>query len=170
MKYRHPDGSYSAFGPGGEDGSIWLTAFVVKCFAQASPFIYVDPELQHESMDFFMDNQDDDGCFPQVCKYINVIFPRYMVLSLLSYVMNFLYFIMSYNLHVPINFISTCTYNASQKTTHTMIILYFAYFYLFCLFIVYFYLFYLHTFICIYTHVNIMMVYGGVTDIVVTYL
>ena len=66
MRYRHDDGSYSAFGPGSGVGSIWLTAFVVKCFAQASPFIYVDPVLQQQSISFFRSKQMKNGCFPQV--------------------------------------------------------------------------------------------------------
>ena len=39
--YRHRDGSYSIWGPRDEDaeGSVWLTAFVVKAFSQASKYI-----------------------------------------------------------------------------------------------------------------------------------
>ncbi|XP_067933198.1 alpha-2-macroglobulin-like protein 1 [Watersipora subatra] len=66
MNYRHDDGSYSAFGPGREEGSIWLTAFVVKCFAQASAYIYIDPRLQQESIEYFESKQNSNGCFPQV--------------------------------------------------------------------------------------------------------
>ncbi|MEM6803799.1 MAG: hypothetical protein AAF696_20505, partial [Bacteroidota bacterium] len=47
-----PDGSYSAFGPRQENGSIWLTAFVVKSFAQASSYIFIDKQLQTDSGDF----------------------------------------------------------------------------------------------------------------------
>lgn len=68
LRYRHDDGSYSAFGPGREEGSIWLTAFVVKCFAQASPYIFVDPKLQQKSMTFFKRKQLRNGCFPKVGK------------------------------------------------------------------------------------------------------
>ena len=41
QKYRFPDGSYSVWGPRDEDaeGSVWLTAFVVKAFSQASKYI-----------------------------------------------------------------------------------------------------------------------------------
>lgn len=67
LKYRHQDGSYSAFGPGSrENGSIWLTAFVVKCFSQASPYIFVDKTQLDESISFFKTNQQSNGCFPQV--------------------------------------------------------------------------------------------------------
>ena len=37
QKFRHPDGSYSVWGPEqDETGSLWLTSFVVKVFSQAS--------------------------------------------------------------------------------------------------------------------------------------
>ena len=42
MQYRRNDGSYSAFGKGDAEGSVWLTAFVVKTFAAARPYTYID--------------------------------------------------------------------------------------------------------------------------------
>ncbi|CAL4149314.1 unnamed protein product, partial [Meganyctiphanes norvegica] len=35
LRYRHKDGSFSAFGESDSSGSTWLTAFVLKSFAQA---------------------------------------------------------------------------------------------------------------------------------------
>ena len=35
LTYRRNDGSFSAFGNQDKDGSLWLTAFVLKTFAQA---------------------------------------------------------------------------------------------------------------------------------------
>jgi hypothetical protein len=37
LTYRHADGSFSAFGPSDGSGSTWLTAFVLKVFAQVRP-------------------------------------------------------------------------------------------------------------------------------------
>ena len=34
LNYKHDDGSFSAFGPRDGAGSTWLTAFVLKVFAQ----------------------------------------------------------------------------------------------------------------------------------------
>ncbi|RXG54301.1 Pregnancy zone protein [Armadillidium vulgare] len=45
LNYRHRDGSFSAFGErdgSDEPGSTWLTAFVLKCFGQASAYISID--------------------------------------------------------------------------------------------------------------------------------
>ena len=69
LTYRHSDGSYSAFGErGGNAGSTWLTAFVVKSFAQARPYIFID-ELDLElSVDYLKTTQNPEdgplkGCF-----------------------------------------------------------------------------------------------------------
>ena len=42
LTYRRADGSFSAFGEQDESGSLWLTAFVLKTFAQADGLIYMD--------------------------------------------------------------------------------------------------------------------------------
>lgn len=41
LRYRHDDGSFSAFGNSDASGSTWLTAFVLKSFAQARQYIQV---------------------------------------------------------------------------------------------------------------------------------
>ena len=42
LTYRRSDGSFSAFGQSDKEGSLWLTAFVLKCFSQARDLIYID--------------------------------------------------------------------------------------------------------------------------------
>ena len=72
LNYRHPDGSYSAFGPSSEQlgepsqGSMWLTAFVVKSFAQARAIIHVDERDLKLSVKWIVRRQLDNGCFPVV--------------------------------------------------------------------------------------------------------
>ena len=44
LTYRRSDGSFSAFGDNDAQGSLWLTAFVLKTFAQADGLIYIDQE------------------------------------------------------------------------------------------------------------------------------
>ncbi|KAL5004832.1 hypothetical protein ScPMuIL_018288 [Solemya velum] len=65
LNYRHHDGSYSAFGVG-ESGSTWLSAFVVKCFGQSKPYISIDEEDLHKTIEWFHNNQLESGCFPQI--------------------------------------------------------------------------------------------------------
>ncbi|XP_047344508.1 alpha-2-macroglobulin-like protein 1 [Vespa velutina] len=64
LNYRHTDGSYSAFGPGISESSIWLTAFIVKSFAQARSFIYIDERDLKISVKWIMSKQLENGCFP----------------------------------------------------------------------------------------------------------
>ena len=45
LSYMRGDGSFSAFGDNDASGSTWLTAFVVKSFAQAKPHIYIDRDV-----------------------------------------------------------------------------------------------------------------------------
>ncbi|XP_066592787.1 alpha-2-macroglobulin-like protein 1 isoform X2 [Prorops nasuta] len=67
LNYRHPDGSYSAFGPSSEtESSIWLTAFVVKSFAQARSIIHIDERDLKLSVKWLMKKQLENGCFPVV--------------------------------------------------------------------------------------------------------
>ena len=66
LTYRHDDGSYSAFGNSDDSGSMWLTAFVVKSFAQAKPYIFIDETDLQKSIVWFKSKQLENGCFPQV--------------------------------------------------------------------------------------------------------
>ncbi|XP_011146903.2 murinoglobulin-1 [Harpegnathos saltator] len=64
--YRHPDGSYSAFGPESSESSIWLTAFVIKSFAQARSIIHIDERDLKISVKWMMKKQLENGCFPVI--------------------------------------------------------------------------------------------------------
>ncbi|XP_025078478.1 murinoglobulin-1-like isoform X5 [Pomacea canaliculata] len=64
LKYRHNDGSFSAFGESsGKSGSTWLTAFVVQSFAQARPYIYIDDDDLEKSISYLRRVQGETGCF-----------------------------------------------------------------------------------------------------------
>ena len=69
LKYRHEDGSFSAYGPrGAKPGSTWLTAFVVKSFAQASPYVFIDQQDLNVSIEYLKSVQNPEdgplvGCF-----------------------------------------------------------------------------------------------------------
>lgn len=68
LTYRHPDGSYSAFGPHSSEsgGSMWLTAFVVKSFAQARNYIHIDERDLKLSVKWIVKKQLENGCFPLI--------------------------------------------------------------------------------------------------------
>ncbi|XP_017906845.1 PREDICTED: C3 and PZP-like alpha-2-macroglobulin domain-containing protein 8 [Capra hircus] len=71
LTYRHQDGSYSAFGERDESGSMWLTAFVLKSFAQARSFIFIDPLELESAKDWIVQQQQADGSFPAVGRILN---------------------------------------------------------------------------------------------------
>lgn len=66
LTYKHPDGSYSAFGKSDNSGSTWLTAFVAKSFNQASKYIHIDQEIIKSALNFLKKVQKEDGSFPEV--------------------------------------------------------------------------------------------------------
>ncbi|CAG0885196.1 unnamed protein product [Cyprideis torosa] len=66
LTYMHKDGSFSAFGERDKEGSIWLTAFVLRCFAQARRYIQIDEAQLRQSMAWILNNQQENGCFKDV--------------------------------------------------------------------------------------------------------
>ncbi len=66
LTYRRSDGSFSAFGESDEIGSLWLTAFVLKTFAQATDLIYIDESVLSEAKAWITAHQNGDGSFDQV--------------------------------------------------------------------------------------------------------
>uniref|UniRef100_A0A7I4XSE1 TEP1-F n=1 Tax=Haemonchus contortus TaxID=6289 RepID=A0A7I4XSE1_HAECO len=57
LTYRRYDNSFSAFGESDKFGSTWLTAFVVRSFAQARAYIFVDPTVLTKSIAFLNGQQ-----------------------------------------------------------------------------------------------------------------
>ena len=66
LTYRRNDGSFSAFGQSDQDGSLWLTAFVLKTFAQAEGIIYIDDEVLDGAIRWIVQHQRPDGSFEPV--------------------------------------------------------------------------------------------------------
>jgi len=65
LTFIHSDNSFSAFGKSDPEGSSWLTAFVLKCFAQARPYTHIDPQVLNAIKDYLHGIQDASGVFPQ---------------------------------------------------------------------------------------------------------
>ena len=66
LMFQRADGSFSVWGDHDPEGSIWLTAFVLKTLAQAKGLIYVDPEVISEASDWILQHQNADGSFEQI--------------------------------------------------------------------------------------------------------
>ncbi|KFV85385.1 Ovostatin, partial [Struthio camelus australis] len=71
LSYKHRDGSYSSFGTRDREGSIWLTAFVYKSFAQAKRYIYIDNTVQSQTLIWLASKQKSDGCFENAGSHFN---------------------------------------------------------------------------------------------------
>jgi len=65
LTYRHPDGSFSAFGTQDKEGSTWLTAFVLKTFAEvhALGLVSVDVSVLESAATWLISQQAVDGSF-----------------------------------------------------------------------------------------------------------
>lgn len=66
LTYRRTDGSFSAFGMNDQSGSLWLTAFVLKCFSQAKDLMYIDEGVLNDAAGWITSHQNADGSFDQV--------------------------------------------------------------------------------------------------------
>ncbi len=66
LTFMRSDGSFSAFGQQDKEGSLFLTAFVLKTFVQAKGLIYVDPQILSSTQDWIMQHQNADGSFDPV--------------------------------------------------------------------------------------------------------
>lgn len=66
LTYRRSDGSFSAFGEQDEEGSLWLTAFVLKTFAQAKELTFIDEAVLSEAGAWITKHQKSDGSFESV--------------------------------------------------------------------------------------------------------
>ncbi|XP_043935613.1 alpha-2-macroglobulin-like [Protopterus annectens] len=66
LKYQHTDGSYSTFGISDPEGNTWLTAFVLKSFFQAKPYIFVEDTQLQKTLKWIEQQQLPNGCFRNV--------------------------------------------------------------------------------------------------------
>uniref|UniRef100_UPI00398F19C1 alpha-2-macroglobulin-P n=1 Tax=Pristiophorus japonicus TaxID=55135 RepID=UPI00398F19C1 len=71
LTFKHHDGSFSAFGASVSEGNTWLTAFVLKSFLHARPYIFIDDSILHQSTSFFLKYRLDSGCFASLGNLFN---------------------------------------------------------------------------------------------------
>ncbi|XP_077578127.1 alpha-2-macroglobulin-like [Stigmatopora nigra] len=69
LNYKHSNGGYSTFGTGEEN--TWLTAFVMRSFAKANSFVYIDPANIEDSQNWLERKQKENGCFQKSGKLFN---------------------------------------------------------------------------------------------------
>jgi CD109 antigen len=66
LTYRRSDGSFSAFGNQDKEGSLWLTSFVMKSFAQAKDIIFINQKMLDDAAAWIIKTQKADGSFESV--------------------------------------------------------------------------------------------------------
>nr|XP_042714656.1 alpha-2-macroglobulin-like protein 1 [Chrysemys picta bellii] len=71
LLYKHNDGSYSASRKSNATGNTWLTAFVLKSFGQARPYISIDEKHLEDALRWLQRRQRKTGCFRSVGKLLN---------------------------------------------------------------------------------------------------
>ncbi|XP_034611578.1 alpha-1-inhibitor 3-like [Trachemys scripta elegans] len=71
LLYKHNDGSYSASRKRDARGNTWLTAFVLKSFGQARPYISIDEKHLEDALWWLHNRQRKTGCFRSVGKLLN---------------------------------------------------------------------------------------------------
>ncbi|KAM4540280.1 CD109 antigen-like [Fundulus diaphanus] len=71
LSFLREDGSFSAFGENDTSGSTWLTAFVLRCFLQAQPFMQIDKTVLAKAAAWLVTHQGSQGEFSEVGEVIN---------------------------------------------------------------------------------------------------
>uniref|UniRef100_A0A8C3K429 CD109 antigen n=1 Tax=Calidris pygmaea TaxID=425635 RepID=A0A8C3K429_9CHAR len=65
LLFQRDDGSFSAFGNEDPSGSTWLSAFVLRCFLQARPFIDIDQDVLRDTAKWIVRHQKVNGEFQE---------------------------------------------------------------------------------------------------------
>ncbi|NWS65757.1 CD109 protein, partial [Crotophaga sulcirostris] len=95
LLFQRDDGSFSAFGNEDPSGSTWLSAFVLRCFLQARPFIDIDQNVLMDTAKWIVRHQKLNGEFHEPGKVLHsdlqggtnnpVTLTAYIVSSLLGF-------------------------------------------------------------------------------------
>ncbi|KAJ8392982.1 hypothetical protein AAFF_G00068860 [Aldrovandia affinis] len=71
LNYRRIDGSFSAFGSSDSSGSTWLSAFVLRSFLQARPFMVIEDAVLNQIASWLVAQQGPDGVFAEPGRVIH---------------------------------------------------------------------------------------------------
>ncbi|XP_054577628.1 CD109 antigen isoform X2 [Eptesicus fuscus] len=95
LLYQRDDGSFSAFGNDDPSGSTWLSAFVLRCFLEADPYIDIDQNVLRRTYTWLKRHQKSNGEFWEPGRVIHselqggnkspVTLTAYIVTSLVRY-------------------------------------------------------------------------------------
>ncbi|XP_053290845.1 CD109 antigen [Pleuronectes platessa] len=71
LSFQREDGSFAAFGDSDTSGSTWLTAFVLRCFLQAQPYMQIDSSVLTRAITWLLKQQGPQGEFREVGRLIH---------------------------------------------------------------------------------------------------
>uniref|UniRef100_A0A8U7NXK2 CD109 molecule n=1 Tax=Corvus moneduloides TaxID=1196302 RepID=A0A8U7NXK2_CORMO len=71
LLFQRDDGSFSAFGNEDPSGSTWLSAFVLRCFLQARPFLDIDEDVLMDTAKWIVRHQKLNGEFQEPGKVLH---------------------------------------------------------------------------------------------------
>ncbi|NXS99722.1 CD109 protein, partial [Jacana jacana] len=71
LLFQRDDGSFSAFGNEDPSGSTWLSAFVLRCFLQARPFVDIDQDVLRDTAKWIVRQQKSNGEFQELGRVLH---------------------------------------------------------------------------------------------------
>ncbi|XP_032329213.1 ovostatin homolog 2-like [Camelus ferus] len=71
LSFKNPDGSYNVFWRRNQEGSLWLSALTFKTLKGMEKYIFIDEQVQKETLIWLSSKQKVDGCFQSDGKLFN---------------------------------------------------------------------------------------------------
>uniref|UniRef100_A0A7N5J9N1 Alpha-macroglobulin receptor-binding domain-containing protein n=1 Tax=Ailuropoda melanoleuca TaxID=9646 RepID=A0A7N5J9N1_AILME len=71
LSFKNYDGSYSVFQQRNQKGSMWLSALTFKTLERMKEYVYVDEQVQKETLIWLSSKQNINGCFKSDGKLFN---------------------------------------------------------------------------------------------------
>uniref|UniRef100_A0A8C9KEZ2 Uncharacterized protein n=1 Tax=Panthera tigris altaica TaxID=74533 RepID=A0A8C9KEZ2_PANTA len=71
LSFKNFDGSYSVFWQSNRKGSLWLSALTFKTLEKMKEYVYIDEQVQKQTLLWLSSKQQIDGCFKSDGKLFN---------------------------------------------------------------------------------------------------
>ncbi|XP_054447415.1 ovostatin homolog 2-like [Pteronotus mesoamericanus] len=73
LTFKNSDGSYNVFWQRNQEGSLWLTALTFKTFERMKKYIFIDEQVQQQTLLWLSSKQESNGCFKSDGKLFNCV-------------------------------------------------------------------------------------------------
>ncbi|XP_066211880.1 ovostatin homolog 2-like [Saccopteryx leptura] len=71
LSFKNSDGSYSVFWQKNQKGSLWLSAFTFKTLEGMKKYVFIDEQVQQQTLIWLSSKQGNNGCFKSDGKLFN---------------------------------------------------------------------------------------------------